>query len=88
MKSGQQAWVKFPAYPHEEFGKVKGKIDFISSISTDSGYLARLTLPEGLITDYKKAIQYRTGLTVRIDIITNKRRLLDRLLSSLTSKFD
>jgi len=88
VKNGQQAWVKFLAYPYEEFGRVKGRIDFISSISTDSGYLARLTLPEGLTTNYKKAIQYRTGLTVRIDIITNKRRLLDRLLGNLTSKFD
>lgn len=88
VRISQQAWVKFMAYPYEEFGKVKGQIDFISGISTDSGYLARLTLPDGLITNYKRTIQYRTGLTVRIDIITKKRRLLDRLLNIFRSKFD
>jgi multidrug efflux pump subunit AcrA (membrane-fusion protein) len=88
VKNGQRVWVKFLAYPSGEFGKVKGQIEFISSISSDSGYLARLTLPEGLTTNYKRIIQYRTGLTVQIDIITNKRRLLERFFNNFRSKFD
>lgn len=72
VKNGQQIWLKLLAYPYEEFGKVKGQIDFISSISTNSGYLAKISLPKGLTINYRRTIQYRTGLTAQVDIITNK----------------
>jgi HlyD family secretion protein len=77
--------LKFRAYPFQEFGSVKGKIEFISNAPSDSGYLAKLILPEGLITNYKKTIQYRTGLSMQADIITDNRRLLERFFSTFRS---
>ena len=80
--------LKFQAYPYQEFGRVKGKIEFISNAPSDSGYLAKVILPEGLVTNYKKVIQYRTGLSMQADIITDKRRLLERLFSNLRNKLN
>lgn len=84
----QDALLRFPAYPHEEFGKVKGRISFISNISSDSGYLAKVVLPEGLVSNYNKTFAYRTGLSVDVDIVTKKRRLLDRFLSNIKAKIN
>ncbi|HNJ58714.1 MAG TPA: HlyD family efflux transporter periplasmic adaptor subunit, partial [Chitinophagaceae bacterium] len=78
VKTGQQVLLKFPAYPYEQYGSVTGKIDFISTIPTDSGYLAKIVLPDGLISNYKKPLQYHTGLKAQADIVTEDMRLLER----------
>ncbi len=78
IRTGQQVLLKFAAYPDAEFGSVVGKIDFISRIPTDSGYMAKVSLPNGLITNYKKQIQYRDGLTANGEIITENMRLMQR----------
>jgi multidrug resistance efflux pump len=75
---GQEVLLKFQAYPHEQFGTVAGKIEFISTIPTDSGYLAKVILPNGLVSSYGKKLHYQYGLSVQADIITEKMRLLER----------
>ena len=75
---GQQVLLKFASYPFQEYGAVKGKINFIANIPTDSGYLAKVVLTDGLLTNYKKQIQYRDGLVAQGEIITKDLRLLQR----------
>lgn len=82
VKNGQDVLLKFPAYPFQEYGSVKGKIDFISNISTDSGYLAKVILPQGLNTNYNKQVQYRDGLLAQSEIITKDMRLLERFYNN------
>jgi HlyD family secretion protein len=79
VKEGQEVLLKFQAYPYEQFGSVTGKIDFISTTPTDSGFLARVTLSHGLTTNYKKTLQYQYGLFAQADIVTENMRLLERL---------
>jgi HlyD family secretion protein len=78
IKAGQEVILKFKAYPYEQFGSVTGKIDFISTTPTDSGFLARVTLPHGLTTNYNKTLQYQYGLFAQADIVTENMRLLER----------
>ena len=78
VKTGATVLLKFPSYPFQEFGSVKGQIEFISHIPTDSGYLAKILLPSGLSTNYQKQVQYRDGLNADAEIITRPMRLLQR----------
>lgn len=78
VKTGQEVLLKFNAYPDAEFGSVVGKVEFISQVPTDSGYIAKISLPYGLTTNYKKQIQYRDGLTANGEIVTENMRLLER----------
>jgi len=86
VKNGQQVLLKFQAYPFQEYGSVAGKIDFISNISTDSGYLAKVILQQGLNTSYNKQVQFRDGLTAQGEIITQNMRLLERLYFNIINK--
>jgi biotin carboxyl carrier protein len=86
VKMGQEVLLKFPAYPSAEYGSVKGKIDFISNITTDSGYLAKVTLPNGLNTSYKKQVQFREGLSAQGEIITANMRLLQRFYYNIVKQ--
>jgi HlyD family secretion protein len=79
IRQGQTVLLKFPSYPFQEYGSVKGKLEFISNISTDSGYLAKVVFNNGLVTSYKKSVQFREGLTAQAEIITQDMRLLQRL---------
>ena len=83
VKQGQRVLLKFQAYPFEQYGSVAGEIDYINSTPTDSGYLAKVILPNGLITNYKKTLQYRNGLFAQADIITEDMRLLERFYYNL-----
>ena len=85
VKQGQKVLLKLPAYPFQEFGAITGKLDFIAAIATDTGYLAKVLLPNGLLTNYKKQVQYHEGLWAQVEIITEDLKLSDRLLNQLKS---
>lgn len=75
---GKEVLLKFQAYPSEQFGAVNGIIDYISPTPTDSGFLAKVLLPNGLVTSYGKQLRYQYGLVAQADIITENMRLLER----------
>jgi HlyD family secretion protein len=83
IKVGQKVLMKLPAYPYPEFGAIEGRLDFISNIPSDSGYLAKVILPNGLQTNYKKMVQYHEGLVAQGEIITADTKLSDRLFYQL-----
>ncbi len=86
VKKGQKVLLKFQAYPFEQYGSVAGTIDFINSTPSDSGYLAKVSLPNGLITNYKKSLQYRNGLLAQADIVTEDMRLLERFYYNISKQ--
>lgn len=83
IRKGQKVLLEFPSYPSQEYGKLEGKLDFISNIPTDSGYLAKANLQNGLLTNYDEQLQYRDGLTAQAQIVTKDMRLLDRFYYNL-----
>lgn len=82
LKLGQTVLLKFQAYPYQEFGYLKGAVDYINTVPTDSGFLAKISISHTLLTNYNKTIQYKTGLQFEAEIITDKLNLLQRLFYS------
>lgn len=78
IDTGQKVQLRFDAYPYQEFGIVEGRVKYISKIPSDSGFLSNIELPKGLITNYQKQIQYRSGLKSQALIITKDARLIQR----------
>ncbi|HRD59112.1 MAG TPA: HlyD family efflux transporter periplasmic adaptor subunit [Ferruginibacter sp.] len=85
---GQHVLLKLPSYPYREFGSIKGKLHYISQIPTDSGFAGKINLPQGLLTNQQKTLQYREGLIANAEVITENRRLIHRLFSSLYDVFE
>lgn len=80
VSPGQSVLLRFDAYPWQEFGVVKGTINYISPVAADSGYyLVKIMLPEGLQTNYNKAIPFQEGLLAQSEIITKDMRLAENL---------
>jgi len=78
--------LKFQAYPFEQYGSVLGKIEYINQTPTDSGYLAKVIMPKGFITNYNKPLQYHNSLFANAEIVTENMRLLERFYNNLTKQ--
>jgi multidrug resistance efflux pump len=59
IKLGQEVIVKFPSYPFQEFGTVRGQIAHISDVAKDSTYLVKVNFPNGLKTSSKKDLPFK-----------------------------
>lgn len=86
VKQGQEVLLKFQAYPFEQYGAVMGKIDYINQTPTDSGYLAKVIMPKGFVTNYNKPLQFHNSLYANAEIITENMRLLERFYNNLTKQ--
>lgn len=86
VKQGQEVLLKFQAYPFEQYGSVLGKIEYINQTPTDSGYLAKVIMPKGFITNYNKPLQYHNSLFANAEIVTENMRLLERFYNNLTKQ--
>jgi hypothetical protein len=62
---------------------VRGRIEQIKYLPSDSGYLSKVSLPLGLRTNYKKELVFVEGLSATAEIITEKKRLSIRFFSGL-----
>ena len=85
IKINQKVMLKFPSYPFQQYGYVEGTLDFISNISTDSGYLSRVVFTKGLQTNYHKPILFREGLKAIAEIVTEEMSLLSRFFYNIKS---
>jgi len=83
VHTGLAVQLRFDAYPYQEMGFVEGKLDYVSSIPSDSGFLATVRLTNGLMTNNHKLIPYKPGLRAQALIITQNMRLANRLYYNL-----
>ncbi|NLR62642.1 HlyD family efflux transporter periplasmic adaptor subunit [Chitinophaga polysaccharea] len=51
IDTGLQVQLRFAAYPYQEVGFVKGTINYVSKIASDSGFMATVRLDNGLVTN-------------------------------------
>lgn len=95
VKKGQQVIIKLDNYPYIEYGSITGIVQSISMvtnsqpIASNSGpkgegvYLVRISLPEGLKTNYGKTLNFKFEIKGTAEIITKDRRLVERLFDNL-----
>ncbi|MCU0352605.1 MAG: HlyD family secretion protein [Cytophagales bacterium] len=88
IKNGQKVWVKFNSYPAQEFGMVEGRIEYVSQIpGKDSTFLAKVVLPHGLQTNYRRKLTYKDGMTATADIVTLDVRLIEKIFYDIRRAF-
>jgi len=89
VETGQRVKIKLDNYPHLEYGMLDGVITSISlvPVNTPTGafYTAELDLRNGLVTNYGNELPFNQEMMGTAEIITNDRRLLERLVQPLTS---
>ena len=85
VKKGQQINIKFDNFPYMEYGIVKGQVKSISLVTTESNYIVEVAFPNGLLTNYKKSLQFSQEMSGTAEIITDDLRLIERFLNPINS---
>ena len=85
VRPGLQVNIQFDNYPHLEYGMVKGKVSNISDVADNDFYTVEVELPAGLRTYYNIEIPFSQNMQGQAEILTDKKRVLERVLNPVRS---
>jgi len=88
VKQEQKVNIKFDNYPHLEYGMVEGVVNKISLIPAENRYTVEVSLVDGLKTFYGIELEFTQEMQGTAEIITEKRRLLKRLVDPIKFIFE
>lgn len=94
VEVGQDINVKLFDYPYDEYGYVRGKVEALSTLTRNmessegstKAYLVKVSFPEGLKTNFDKQLHLNFESAGTGEIITKKRRLIQRLFDNLKAR--
>ena len=75
----QVAHVYLNGFPYQEYGTIKSEITNISLVPEENNYLLEIQFPDGLKTNYDHSIPFRQEMQGKVNIITEDRRVLERI---------
>ncbi len=91
VQVGQDVNIKLNGFPYLEFGIIKGRVKFISSVPerTSNGlyYTVDVTLPRGLISTYHQTLPFVQDMDGTAEIITEDMRLIEQFIRPVYSLF-
>ena len=85
VHEGDQVNIQFDNYPHLEYGMVKGYVKNISEVADDDFYAVEVELRDGLLSFYTIEIPFSQNMQGDAEILTDKKRLLTRVLEPIRS---
>jgi len=84
VKVGQKVNIRLQNFPENEYGILRGTVQNISLTPTQEGgvayYTVEISLNDGLVTTYKKALPFMSDMQGHADIITEDISFLERLV--------
>jgi hypothetical protein len=83
IRVGQKVYIELDSFPAIEFGSLEGKVEAISLIPDQNGYMVDVALPANSITSSGKFLPLTANLTGRAKIITSNKRLISRFLDKI-----
>ena len=85
VHEGDEVFIQFDNFPHLEYGMVKGYVSNISRVSDDDFYAVEVVMPNGLLSFYDIPIPFSQNMQGDAEILTDKKRLLIRILNPIRS---
>jgi len=90
VKPEQTVNIQLDGFPFQEYGVIKATVESISLVPTsvvpnETNYILEINLPDSLITTYDKLIPFRQEMKGTANIITEDRRVLERIFDRFNS---
>lgn len=80
VKTGDKVFIKLPSFPHQEYGKLKGKVTHIPQVPQKDFYKVEVNLSgDTLFTTTGRVIPFEQQLAGTAEIITDEKRLFQRI---------
>lgn len=85
VKIGQRTLVKMKSFPFEQYGLIRGKVNYISEVALkDSVFIAKIGFELFENKDPKHKIVLKNGMLADAEIITEESTLLQRFMRNIT----
>ena len=89
VKEGQQVLIKLRSYPFEEYGMLRGRIQYISDVPyRDSVFLSRVDFKTIKSSDMRRPIHLKQGMMADAEIVTQDATVLQRISRSIIKVID
>lgn len=88
VEVGQKVNIQIENYPSNEYGMVIGQVESISLVPRDNLYSIRISLIDGFVSTYKKELVFRQEMQGVAEIITEDKRLIERVFNQLRNIID
>ena len=83
---GMPVNIRLDGFPYQEFGAVKASVAQVSLVpEVDGQYLVMVSMPDKMITTYDKIIPFRQEMQGTANIITEERRIINRIFDKVLS---
>jgi HlyD family secretion protein len=83
VKEGQEVLVKLRSYPFEEYGMIRGRIQYIADVPyKDSVFISKVDFKMRQSSDLKRPIHLKQGMMADAEIITQDATILQRITRS------
>ena len=84
IKIGQRVLIRMKSLPGNDPGYITGKVSAISKgPSVGDSLLIKVDLPNGMTTNYHKAILFSRNLDAQAEVVTDSKRLFERLMARI-----
>ncbi len=83
IEPNQQVNIQLDNFPFQEYGVVSGRVESISKVSVNNTHMIKISLPDGLKTNYYHQLKFTQEMTGNALIITRDLRLIDRFVGWL-----
>ena len=88
VRPGQKVILRFDSYPPSEFGTVRGRVERVSLVpdpgeEDEPEYLLDVSLPDGLVTSYRRRLPFQQEMRGTADVVTDDLRLFERIFNQL-----
>jgi multidrug efflux pump subunit AcrA (membrane-fusion protein) len=84
VRVGQEVLVKLKSYPFEEYGMIRGRINYIADVPyRDSVFISKVDFRINKFSDLKRPVHLKPGMTADAEIVTQNATLMQRLSRSI-----
>lgn len=80
VKTGLHATIRIDAFPYQQYGILRGYVQNIALVPQKEDYQLEIQLNTALITSYGKTLVFRQEMQGVANIITEDRRVVERIL--------
>ena len=87
VKLGQRVLLKFESYPYQEYGAVEGTVKVKAKVPQGEVFAIEVELPDRLITNFNKELQFEQEMVGIAEIITEDKRFAERIFEKLLAMF-
>jgi multidrug resistance efflux pump len=85
VRTGQRTLVKMRSFPFEQYGLIRGRVNYISDVAfRDSVFIAKISFEKFENKDPEHKIVLKNGMQADAEIVTEESSLLQRFLRNIT----